>query len=69
MTFHQSCKDELFHIAVYVKNTFRGDKPAIREAINNHADILAREYWRHYSERQAARLADNLHTYAAKLHP
>jgi len=69
MTFHQSCKNELKCTAVYAKQVSKNDKPAQRQFINDFADQLSREYWRHYSEKQAARLVNYLHSFAASLHP
>lgn len=69
MTFHQSCKSELKEIARYMRITLRNDKPAQRQAINDRADQLSREYWRHYSEKQAANLSNHLQSFAASLHP
>jgi hypothetical protein len=69
MTFHQSAKSELKETAKYMRITYKTDKPAQRQVINDKADELSRKYWRHYSEKQAANLSNHLHSFAASLHP
>lgn len=68
-THYQQAKAELKQLAAQVKRSHPTDKPAQREAINNMADNLSREFWRHYSEKQTARLTNCLHSFAADLHP
>ena len=69
MTHHQQAKAQLKAIAAECRALYKNDKPAQRQTINDAADQLAREYWRHYSEKQSAIYTDYLHRYAASLHP
>lgn len=69
MTYHKSAKSELKEIAAHCRLLMKKDKPGQRQAINDAADRLIREYWRHYPEKRAAQYADFLDNYAAQLHP
>ena len=63
MTNYQNAKSKLRANAEYSKVQFRGDKPAIRQAINDYCDFISRDY--SLSEYQRNLLAN----YACKLHP
>ena len=63
MTNYKQAKDKLRSHSEYVKVQFRGDKPAIRQSINDYADSIGREY--DLSDYQKDLLAN----YVCKLHP
>lgn len=63
MTNYQQAKDKLRTHAEYVKVQFRNDKPAIRQAINDYADSISREYG--LTDWEGNLLAN----YVCKLHP
>lgn len=62
-TVYQECKSRLRSHAEYVKVQLRSDKPAIRQAINDYADMIGRDF--DLNEHQKNLLA----IYAGKLHP
>ena len=62
-TIYQNCKEQLLGMAAHAKHTFPNDKPMIREAINNQADSLCKEYDLSEYHRFL------LHSYACGLHP
>ena len=61
MTKYQQAKQDLLSIAQEAKNSFKDDKPAIRQTINDNAYYLE-EGLKDYQKRL-------LHDYACKLHP
>nr|DAI89543.1 MAG TPA: hypothetical protein [Caudoviricetes sp.] len=63
MTAYQTAKTMLRAHAEYVSVQYRGDKPAIRESINDYADSISKDY--HLSNVQIDRLSN----YACSLHP
>lgn len=63
MSNYQTVKSKLRSYAEYVSVQFRGDKPAIRQCINDYADHSGREY--SLTDNQKNLLAN----YACKLHP
>lgn len=44
MTQYQQMKSMLRSHAEYVNVQFRGDKPAIRQSINDYADSICKDY-------------------------
>lgn len=62
-TKYQEAKSMLRSHAEYTSVRFRGDKPAIRQSINNYVDSISREYDLNNYQR------DLLSNYACKLHP
>jgi hypothetical protein len=63
MTNYQSVKDRIRSYAVWVSVLHKGDKPMIRQCINDHADVLGKE--ENLTEYQKNLLAN----YVCKLHP
>jgi hypothetical protein len=63
MTKYQSAKDLLKSIAYDAKSNHRGDKPAIRQVINDSADSICR------SGELTEYEQNLLHNYACTLHP
>ena len=63
MTNYQITKSMLRSHAEYVKVQYRGDKPAIRQSINDYTDMISKDY--NLSDYQR----DLLSNYACKLHP
>lgn len=63
MTNYKQAKDILRSHAEWVKNLYRGDLPAIKQAINDYADMLSKDYL--LSDRENIWFFN----YAAKLHP
>jgi hypothetical protein len=63
MTNYQISKDILKSISHDAKSTYRGDKPAIRQVINDSADAICKSGHLTEHEQQL------LHNYACKLHP
>lgn len=63
MTNYQTAKSMLRAHAEYVKVQYRGDKPAIRQSINDYTDSISRDY--DLSDYQR----DLLSNYACTLHP
>jgi hypothetical protein len=63
MTKYKTAKSQLRAYAEYVSVQHRGDKPAIRQAINDYTDLICRDY--NLNEYQG----NLLHHYACKLHP
>lgn len=63
MTTYQNAKSKLRSYAEYIKVQYRGDKPAIRQSINDCADSLCKDF--NLTEYQCNLLAN----YACKLHP
>lgn len=63
MTNYQQAKQQLKEIATTARQSFKNDKPAQRQAINDSADMICREL--NLSEANRNRLAE----YACKLHP
>lgn len=63
MTNYQTTKTMLRSHAEYVKVQFRGDKPTIRQSINDYTDMIGRDY--SLNDYQKNLLAN----YACKLHP
>ena len=62
-TTYQTAKTELKREAKGAKEWFKTDKPAIRQAINDHADFLCKSYQLPEYKRNL------LSNYACKLHP
>jgi len=62
-TKYQYAKSKLRSHAEYVSVQFRGDKPAIRQSINDYADSISKDF--NLSEYQRNLLSD----YTCKLHP
>lgn len=60
---YQECKTMLRANAEYMKVQFRGDKPMIRQCINDYADSISKDY--NLTEYQINLLAN----YSCKLHP
>lgn len=72
MTTYHECRSNLKEFAKSVKKELKGDKPAIREAINNYCDMLIRELSHPrngHSERALKKFGIWLSANAAKLHP
>lgn len=63
LTKYQEVKTMLRSNAEYVKVLFRGDKPMIRQCINDYADSISKDY--NLSDYQRNLLSN----YACKLHP
>jgi len=63
MTQYQTAKSMLRSHAEYVKVQFRGDKPAIRQSINDYTDSICKDM--QLSEYHINLLSN----YACKLHP
>ena len=63
MINYQTAKTMLRAHAEYVKAQFRGDKPAIRQSINDYLDSVCRDF--RLSEYHQGLLSN----YACKLHP
>lgn len=63
MTTYQNAKSMLRSYAEYVNVQYRGDKPAIRQSINDYTDSICKDF--NLSEFQR----DLLSNYACKLHP
>lgn len=63
MTQYQTAKSMLRSHAEYVSVQFRGDKPAIRQSINDYTDGICKDF--NLTEYQR----NLLHNYAGKLHP
>lgn len=63
MTNYKIAKSTLCGIAYDAKNQHRGDKPMIRQIINDSADSICRDL------RLTERERDLLANYACKLHP
>jgi len=63
MTQYQEMKSMLRSHAEYVSVQFRGDKPAIRQSINDYTDSICKDYKASEYHR------DLLSNYACKLHP
>lgn len=63
MTQYQEMKSMLRSHAEYVSIQFRGDKPAIRQSINDYTDSICKDYQASEHHRVL------LHNYACKLHP
>ena len=63
MTKYSQAKETLKFIAMASKKEFKNDKPAIRQAINDSADMLCKDL--QLSEWDRHRLA----LYSCKLHP
>jgi len=63
MTNYQQAKDKLRSHSEYVKILFTGDKPAIRQSINDYTHNIAVDYDLTEYETKL------LHDYACKLHP
>ena len=62
-TAYQDAKQDLKNIAIDAKKEFKGDKPAIRQIINDNTHFIAYQY--ELSEYKT----DLLHNYACTLHP
>jgi hypothetical protein len=69
MTHYQQAKQRLKQFAKEVKAIYPKDKPAQREAINNMADSIGREFWRYMSDRKASQCINWISSFAASLHP
>lgn len=63
MTIYQNAKNMLRSHAEYVKVQYRGDKPAIRQSINDYTDSICKDF--NLTEYQRNLLSN----YACKLHP
>ena len=63
MNNYQVTKTKLRSHAEYVKVLYKGDKPAIRQSINDYTDMISKEY--DLSEYQRNLLSN----YACTLHP
>lgn len=63
MTNYQHAKSMLRSHAEYVSVQFRGDKPAIRQSINDYTDSICKDFTLTEYEQSL------LHNYACKLHP
>jgi len=63
MTNYQTVKTMLRAHAEYVSVQFRGDKPAIRQSINDYADMICKDFGLSDYQRNL------LSNYACTLHP
>lgn len=63
MTNYKTTKTLLRSHAEFVKVQFRNDKPAIRQSINDYADMIGRDYDLSDCKKNL------LSNYACKLHP
>ena len=63
VTQYQQAKEELKNISEWAKSHFIGDKPAVRQVINDNTHSLAFEY------ALSDKKQDMLHNYACTLHP
>ena len=63
MTNYQTAKDILKSVAFRAKKEYKGDKPGIRQSINDYTHELCRDF--SLSEYQC----NLLHNYACELHP
>jgi len=59
----------LIHASDDAKRAFKRDKPAIREAINNHADTLIKELPASMDDESKADFERLLSDFACTLHP
>jgi hypothetical protein len=63
MTKYQTAKDILKSVALRAKKEYKGDKPAIRQSVNDYTHELCRDF--NLSKYQS----NLLHNYACELHP
>ena len=69
---YMACKVELTKASKRLKKAYKGDKPMIRESINNYADALMRDLSHpsnDYGRRRLDRYAIWLFNHASKLQP
>lgn len=69
---YMACKIELTNASKRFKKAYKGDKPMIREAINNYADVLMRDLSHpsnDYGRKRLDRYEIWLFNHAAKLQP
>lgn len=65
---YQQAKKQLRDFAKEVKQAHPNDKPLQRQSINDMADSLSREFWRHTNDKKANQWKNWMHSYAANLH-
>lgn len=65
---YQQAKQQLEEIAQQIKAEHPNDKPLQRMVINDAADNLSREFWRHTNDKKAEQWKGWIASYAARLH-